>query len=138
MGYIYKITNKINKKCYIGQTMVDLNKRWKAHKKENSNCIYLKRAFNKHRVENFNFELVCICFDEDLDKYEIEYMEKYNSLVPNGYNLRLGGNNGERHPLTKDKISKSLKDYYTVNVSKSKGKPGTKPSEETKQKISKR
>lgn len=64
-------------------------------------------------------------------------MNKYNSLVPNGYNLRHGGNSGEKHQLTKDKTSKSLKEYYTINESKQKGKPGMKHTEETKQKISK-
>ena len=134
MGYIYKITNKLNNKYYIGQTMGDLNKRWYSHKKISSNCIYLKRAFNKYGVDNFNFELICICFDNDLNKYEIEYMDKYNSIVPNGYNLRHGGNNGIRHQLTKDKISNSLKEYYTINESKSKG---MKHTEETKQNWSK-
>jgi len=134
MGYIYKITNKINKKCYIGQTIGDLNKRWKGHQKVSSNCRYLKHALNKYGVNNFKFELVCICFNTNLDKYEIEYINKYNSLVPNGYNLRHGGDNETHHQLTKDKISKSLKEYYTINKSPMFGK---KLSEETKQKLSK-
>ena len=44
MEYIYKIINKINKKCYIGQTMGDLNRRWQGHKKISSNCLYLQSA----------------------------------------------------------------------------------------------
>ena len=55
-GIIYKATNITNNKCYIGQTTGDLNRRWKAHQKINSNCLYLKRAFIKHGVDNFNFE----------------------------------------------------------------------------------
>lgn len=136
MGYIYKITNKINNKCYIGQTMLNLSVRWKQHNRISSNCIYLKRAFDKHGINNFKFDLICICFDNDLNKYEVEYMDKYNSLVPNGYNLRHGGNNGELHQLTKDKIKNSLKEYYKINKSKQYGKPGIIPSEETKKKIS--
>lgn len=137
MGYIYKITNIITNKCYIGQTKGDLYKRWKQHLKINSNCLYLKNAINKHGVKNFKFELVCICFDNDLDKYEIDYMNFNNSLVPNGYNLRNGGNNGKMHQLTKDKIRQSLNDYYANNESKARGRPGCKHSEETKRKISK-
>lgn len=113
MGYIYKITNILTKKCYIGQTINDLENRWRDHKKSSSNCIYLKRAFNKYGLENFKFELIIICFDEDLNKYEIEYIDKFNSIVPNGYNLKGGGKNGgKHHQETKDKIRNSLKTFY--------------------------
>jgi group I intron endonuclease len=60
MGYIYKITNKINNKCYIGQTILNLFVRWKQHKRISSNCLYLKRAFDKHGIDNFKFELIMI------------------------------------------------------------------------------
>ena len=50
----------------------------------------VKRAFEKYGFDNFVFEMICICFDEDLDKFEIQYMTKFNSIVPNGYNLRAG------------------------------------------------
>jgi group I intron endonuclease len=132
MGYIYKITNKINGKIYIGQTIQTLKERWKQHKKVGSNCCYLKKAFVKHGIDNFEFKLICICFDEDLNKYEIQYMEKYNSMVPNGYNLRKGGNNGKHHEETKKKISEALKDrtdIFRPNL-------GKIVSEETKKKIS--
>jgi group I intron endonuclease len=132
MGYIYKITNKVDGKIYVGQTIQVLEDRWRQHKKIGSNCRYLKRAFNKYGIDNFEFNLICICFDEDLDKYEIQYMEKYSSMVPNGYNLRKGGNSGKHHEETKKKISESLKgrtDIFNHNLGKS-------VSEETKKKIS--
>ena len=48
MGYIYLITNKIDNKQYVGQTIEnDVYDRWKGHLKSSSNCIYLKRAFQK-------------------------------------------------------------------------------------------
>jgi len=59
-------------------------------------------------------------------------MEKYNSMVPNGYNLRKGGNSGKHHEETKKKISESLKgriDIFRPNLGKT-------VSEETKKKIS--
>ena len=132
MGYIYKITNKEDGKIYIGQTTQILEDRWRQHKKIGSNCRYLKRAFNKYGIHNFEFKLICICFDEDLDKYEIQYMEKYSSMVPNGYNLRKGGNGGKHHEETKKKISDSLKgrtDIFRPNLGKT-------VSVETKKKIS--
>ena len=109
MGYIYKIKNKIDNKIYIGQTTQDLERRWKGHRKNNSNCRYLKSAFKKYGVENFDFQLVCITFDNQLDDMEIKYIEQYNCLVPNGYNIRLGGSSGKHHEDTKRKISATLK-----------------------------
>lgn len=55
MGYIYSITNKIDNKVYIGQTVRDLNQRWKEHFKNGSNCVYLKQALQKHGIDNFKF-----------------------------------------------------------------------------------
>lgn len=113
MGYIYKITNKIDNKIYIGQTIRDIYLRWKEHKKKRTNCKYLKAAFEKHGLENFDFKLICISFDNNLNELETYYIKKYNSLVPNGYNLRNGGNNGKLNEETKQKISESLKKNKT-------------------------
>jgi len=112
MGYIYSITNKIDGKKYIGQTVEkDVYNRWKDHLKKSSNCRYL-HAFEKHGKENFKFEVVIICFDKDLDRYEKEYMDHFNTLVPNGYNLREAGNHGHHNEETKKKIRESLKERY--------------------------
>ena len=134
MGYIYKITNKVDGKIYVGQTIQVLEDRWRQHKKIGSNCRYLKRAFNKYGIDNFEFNIICICFDEDLDKYEIQYMEKYNSMVPNGYNLRKGGNSGKHHEETKRKISESLKARTDIFRPKTNYRLGKHHSEETKKK----
>jgi len=108
MGYIYKIKNKIDNKTYIGQTTQDLESRWRQHLKKRNSCRYLKYAFKKYGVENFDFQLVCITFDNQLDDMEIKYIEQYNCLVPNGYNIRLGGNSGKHHNETKRKIAATL------------------------------
>jgi group I intron endonuclease len=98
MGYIYKITNLINKKVYIGQTVQEtVEKRWNLHKhlaKRNKGCTALKKAFNKYGVDNFKFEVLIICFDEDCIIYEKYYIKKYNSLAPSGYNISEGGDGG--------------------------------------------
>ena len=134
MGFIYKITNRITNQSYIGQTVNSLEERWRKHKQINSNCRYLKNAFSKHSIDNFEFKLICICFDSDLNKFEIEYIKKFNSLVPNGYNLREGGENGGKHSIeTKKKISETLKGRTDIIRAKSQlGKPHT---EEVKNKI---
>jgi group I intron endonuclease len=114
MGYIYKITNSKTNKCYIGiTTKEDPNDRWINHKhaiKGGRGCPLLRNAFNKYGEEAFKFEVLLICFDEDLYIYEKQYIKKYNSLTPNGYNAHEGGEfggnfKGKRHSQeTKEKI----------------------------------
>lgn len=132
MGYIYQICNKINGKVYIGQTD-NIEERWKGHCKPSSNCRYLKHAFSKYGFENFEFKVLIICFDNDMNAYEMEYIKKYNSLVPSGYNLRNGGNSAKHHAETKDKISATLRSIPRNHVKPQLGKPHTN---ETKKKIS--
>ena len=62
MGYIYKIRNLVNNKYYIGQTTQELEERWRQHKQKNSNCRYLKRAFNKYvkNIKNhYSIDIKC-------------------------------------------------------------------------------
>jgi len=136
MGYIYKITNRIDKKIYVGQTIQDVEARWKDHLKKGSNCRYLKSAINKYGLDNFDFKLVCITFDNLLDDMEIKYIEQYNSLVPNGYNLRLGGNSGRHNAETKQKISDTLKNRYQNGLIHPRNQLGKLHSEISKKKIS--
>ena len=128
MGYIYLITNTINGKKYVGQTQQDdIKSRWPAHRNMDSRCIgrYLLNAYKKHGIENFKFQIICICFDDACNTLETEYIQKYNCLVPNGYNLMSGGGNFKHHPETIKKMSDSLKGRRTVIL-----------NEESKKKIS--
>jgi group I intron endonuclease len=115
MGYIYKITNTITKKCYIGETTeLTPEKRWRGHiqtLKRNEGCPALKEAMKKYGVDKFKFEVIIICFNDDLDIYEREYIQKYNSMVPNGYNILPGGKcgggfKGKKH--TEESITKMV------------------------------
>jgi group I intron endonuclease len=109
MGYIYLITNKLNGKQYVGQTIrEDINDRWKQHLNKKSIGRCLKSAYLKYGVENFNFKIICIFFDEDCNKYEKEYIIKFNTISPNGYNLSEGGDNKCTHIDTKKLISEKL------------------------------
>jgi group I intron endonuclease len=131
MGYIYKITNTITNKCYIGETkQPDPETRWKKHKntiKKGVGCPALQDAVKKYGIEFFKFEILIICFDEDRYKYEIEYIKKYNSKVPNGYNILDGGPGGsfkgKKHTEeTKKRISENLKGMKNPNYGKKKTK----------------
>ena len=99
MGYIYRITNKVSHKVYVGKTLFpDPESRWKLHKymfkKEKGGCPALRDAVRKYGIDTFVFEVLIICFDEDCDRWEKEYIKKYNCLVPNGYNILEGGQGG--------------------------------------------
>jgi group I intron endonuclease len=98
MGFIYKITNTITKKCYIGETTKENPEvRWKQHQYNVSKgigCPALRNAVIKYGLDKFKFEVLIICFDEDRYIYEKEYIKKYNSVVPNGYNILEGGAGG--------------------------------------------
>lgn len=96
MGIIYKITNDINDKIYIGQTTNPLEKRWYDHqysarnpREDNDNVLY--RAMRKYGIGHFSISVVEQVDDNLLDEREIYWIEFYNSYNPNGYNSTLGG-----------------------------------------------
>lgn len=102
-GYIYLITNKINNKQYVGQTKQKLKYRWNQHintiRRDCEFYMILHRAMYKHGVKNFDFaELEHVCTDSEeslckqLNQKEIDYIDKYNTLKPHGYNMTQGGN----------------------------------------------
>ena len=86
--HIYKITNNINGKIYIGQHF---------QKKESDNYFcsgkYINNSIRKHGKKNFTKEIIhdnigCL---SSANLYEKIYIKKYNSISPNGYNLQNGG-----------------------------------------------
>lgn len=95
---IYKITNNVNGKCYIGQS-INIEQRWKDHKraafnlKDSSYDYPLYRAMRKYDIKNFKFEVLEECNIEELNEKEIFYISKYDSYNRNkGYNQCVGGN----------------------------------------------
>lgn len=98
MGVIYKITNLINNKIYIGQTRMSEPQRWQSHvwhayNNPEDDCIYLCNAIKKYGKENFKREILEQVNDENLNQREIYYINYYNSTNKNiGYNICVGGN----------------------------------------------
>ena len=70
MGYIYKITNKINNKIYIGQTNRTIEIRWKEHCRHLNSNMPICRAIKKYGESNFLVEELEECSDILLDKRE--------------------------------------------------------------------
>lgn len=89
MGFIYKITNKVNGMSYIGQTRKSVEFRWRQHK--NSKESYdLHKAIRQYGEDNFEVTTLKECDPADLDKWEIYYISEYNTFK-NGYNMTKGG-----------------------------------------------
>lgn len=100
-GYIYCITNKINNKKYVGQTIRTIKVRWSCHQSESKNLednTIFHRAIRKYGSSNFEVmeleHIECnnkIDLKNQLNQLEIIYIKKLNTLNPNGYNLTYGG-----------------------------------------------
>ena len=89
---IYKITNNLNQKSYIGQS-IDILTRWKQHIYEANhnrlnNTIY--QAIRKYGIDNFTFSVLEECQKEQLNEQERYWITYYNTYN-NGYNSTPGG-----------------------------------------------
>lgn len=92
---IYKATNKINGKCYIGQTRHSLEHRKRVHLTKASQGIdtHFYQAIRKYGADNFEWEILCSANDKQrLNELETYYITKYDS-IKNGYNMVDGGDN---------------------------------------------
>lgn len=146
MGYIYKITNKINGKVYIGQTKKTIEERFQEHLKKAKihTNRYLYDAMNKYGYENFIISQIEKCPDNNLDEREIFWIAFYqsnNKLY--GYNMTVGGgggntwinnphkeetskklsqaNKGKKHKMSnewKQNITQSNKEKKTILINK--------------------
>lgn len=129
---IYKITNKINQKIYIGKTK-NIDRRWKDHirlaftknQKEYNKPLYM--AFRKYGINNFLFEIIEEVNNdkgEEREQYWIKYYDSYNK----GYNASIGGDGGSskghclgaangRSLLTEEDVIK-IRTLYQKGISK--------------------
>ena len=164
---IYKLTNKINNKVYIGQS-----KRLKVRLREHKSCevksdergsqSVIRRAIKKYGFCNFEFEILLHCEEGSyMNDMETKLINFYDCLVPKGYNVKDGGNNiymseegkkrisekaknriiSEEH---KKKVSEGLKKFYRENgrseewtKNLSKSQKGKVKSQQQKDKLSK-
>jgi group I intron endonuclease len=140
---IYKITNKINGKVYIGQSWA-IERRIKYHKGHTHN-EHLKRAFRKYGKENFLFEVIKEfnqeCSQILLDEAENFYIKEFDSINPSrGYNKKEGGAHGRMsEEAIKKRVEKNTGKKRTKEQREriSKGNKGKHViSEETRKKLS--
>jgi group I intron endonuclease len=98
-GTIYCITNIINGKRYIGATSHGYEKRWKQHLSDARNdrkngCSILKNGLQEFGEDNFKIEALLLCNLENLDMYENQFIQNFNTLFPFGYNMKTAGSLG--------------------------------------------
>jgi group I intron endonuclease len=142
VGVVYKISNSINGKIYIGQTTRLLRIRFSEHCTRDKG--QLRNAINKYGRENFHIEVLCECSSiDELNKKEEFFIESMNTLKPNGYNLLRGGRNKIPLDSTRKKLSdahKGEKHHYfgkkrdpNVGLAISRAQKGLVRSKESKE-----
>ena len=119
MGFIYKITNDINDKIYIGKTeYANPEKRWKEHLSDYKKRRYKNRplyvAMNKYGERHFHFEIIEKTNNaENREKYWIEKLCTYIGFDDcNGYNATLGGDGKPYLNLDENEVENK---YYEFN-----------------------
>ena len=103
MGFIYKITNKINGKFYIGKTILTEPQRWQQHlyyaqnNQKEKDCPYLCNAILTYGKENFIREIIEEVDNSKLSERERFWIKELNATNPSiGYNLSKGGDGSQK------------------------------------------
>lgn len=125
---IYKVTNLINNKVYIGQS-VHIETRWKSHQNDYNNINYsgyntmFYNAIRKYGINNFKFEIIEECNLNELNEKETYWIKYYNSYIGfqncNGYNMTLGGDNFAfgNGTLAKEQVEEIKQLLLTTDIS---------------------
>jgi len=125
---IYKITNISNGKIYVGQAVSHIlnHKRYRPYGHEGrfrchiseafstkkNQSHYLNNAIRKYGVNDFVVELIEYCEIESADERETHYIKEFNSLYPNGYNLKNGGSVFTHSDESKRRVSDGVVNYF--------------------------
>jgi len=125
---IYKIVNLTTGKIYIGQAVSHIlnHKRYRPYGHEGrfrchiseafstkkNQSHYLNNAIRKYGAKDFIVELIEYCNQCHANEREIYYINKFNSLYPNGYNLKIGGNIFTHSDESKKRLSNGVLNYF--------------------------
>ena len=115
MGCIYIITNDINDKVYVGQTLRDLQVRYSEHCYDTRSTSSIHQAIQKYGVSHFNIAVLEYVPFSKLDEREQYWIAHYNSYK-NGYNATPGGDGGRTHYLPENEQEKILKLWQAGNT----------------------
>jgi group I intron endonuclease len=125
---IYKIINLTTNKIYVGQAVSHIlnHKRYRPYGHEGrfrchiseafsikkNQCHYLNNALRKYGIADFVIELIEYCEIEKANEREIHYIKEFNSLFPNGYNLKNGGSVFTHSVESKKRVSDGVINYF--------------------------
>ncbi len=131
-GVIYKITNKLDSKSYIGQTII--KNPWKRisyhfNRPLTKRGIDLSnRAILKYGKENFIWEIIASAYNrENLNYLEQYFIKYYNTMSPNGYNLQSGGAEGWKFP---EEVKRKISEIKKGKLARGKSAKGVPKSPE--------
>jgi group I intron endonuclease len=139
---IYLVRNRVNEKCYVGQTTATLEKRWRRHVSNSKTCqnMPIASAIRKYGSDSFEVSVLETCESQEaLNEREIFWARHLCTFSPRGYNLRAGAGAGAMSQELKDRISKSLMGRRVTDETRrrlSVSHLGKRMNEETKQKLS--
>ena len=137
-GVIYKITNVITNKCYIGQTTLGFDRRYSSNLYKNTKNSYLKRSIEKYGIENFEIiKIFDVAFSrEELNIKEMHWINYYKSNKSDfGYNLTDGGEGSSGwHPSEETK--RKMRENHWDCSGENHPMYGKHPSVETRKKQS--
>jgi group I intron endonuclease len=130
---IYKITNLVTNKIYIGQTVSTLHHRFNQHVWNAYNCKkdskgVLKNSIKKYGKENFSIEQIDSANSlDELNLKEELWIKELNSMIPSGYNIKSGGDSSPESEQAIEKRKriaryKKPSDGYKCVVKKRDGK----------------
>lgn len=127
MGYIYKITNTLNGKSYIGQTTRKPESRFAEHLKYHKNTLIMEDV-QKHGIDAFTVEILHECFDFMLRDLETEEIKNHNAYKPNGYNRKSKGiTHTAEHRRKNSEAKKGKKHQHGWKISEAHKRSGLKP-----------
>jgi len=121
IAYLYKITNLLNSKVYIGVSK-NPKRRFKAHQSNSSGCLKLKNAIRNYGIDNFKMEVICKGGRDYILGLEEKLIEAYDS-TSSGYNI-LKGDQTLKPPQTEEYRAKLCESRnYAVYCEENKNPP---------------
>jgi group I intron endonuclease len=121
LGYVYLVTNLVNGKKYVGCTKVSIKRRWAQHRSAaiKGSTLLIHRAIRKYGESVFKIEQLEVLDGghADLMAAEIRHIDFHNCVVPNGYNLTMGGDGVDLLvPTVREKHRASMQKLYVDPV----------------------
>lgn len=118
VGVIYKVTNKVNGKAYIGKTIQAKEARWRRHVTEAQVGLgfALHAAIRKYGAESFRFRVLKRMTEHLLSAAEVYFIARHNTFGVQGYNLTRGGEGVTMTPRIRKKIGRAVRAAYVNDI----------------------